>query len=197
MNFRNMSDEDLASVIAYVRSIEPVRNPLPKTMLPEVVKGSLPPVQPVGAPVPGPDRLNPVAQGKYLVNLGNCVSCHTPMNRNGQPLMELAFGGGLPLKGPWGQVPSLNITTHPSGISYYDEATFVRTLRTGHVGARKLNSIMPWGYFRSMTDDDLKAIYAYLRTLPPVRHRFDNTEPPTLCPLDGTEHGFGEMNRKD
>ena len=194
MNFRNMSDEDLASVITYVRSIEPVRNPLPKTMLPEVVKGSLPPYQPLDAAVSGPDMLNPIARGKYLVALGNCVSCHTPMTQNGQPITELAFAGGMQLKGPWGEVTSLNITPDPSGISYYDEAMFIRTLRTGHVGARKLNSIMPWGYFRNMTDDDLKAIFAYLRTLPPVQHRIDNTEPPTLCPLDGVRHGFGERN---
>jgi mono/diheme cytochrome c family protein len=195
MNFRNMSDEDLVSVIAYVRSIEPVRNLLPKTMLPEVVKGSLPPHQPLDASVPEPDKLNPIARGEYLATLGNCVSCHTPMTRNGQPITELAFAGGLPLKGPWGEVTSLNITPDASGISYYDEAMFIRTLRTGQVGARKLNSIMPWGYFRNMTDEDLKAIFAYLRTLPPVQHRIDNTESPTLCPMDGVRHGFGEMNQ--
>lgn len=194
MNFRQMSDEDLASVITYVRSIEPVRNPLPKTMLPEIVKGSLPPHEPLTASVPGPDMSNPVARGQYLVTLGNCVSCHTPMTPQGAPMTELAFAGGLRFKGPWGEVTSANITPDPSGISYYDEALFIKTLRTGHVGARKLNSIMPWGYFRKMTDDDLKAIFAYLQTLPPVQHRVDNTEEATACPRCGGRHGLGEMN---
>ena len=196
MNFKNMSDEDLASVVAYVRSIEPVRNVVPKTMLPEVVKGSLPPHQPITTSVPSPDMSNPIERGKYLVTLANCASCHTPMNQQGQPITHLAFAGGMLFKGPWGEVTSANITPDASGISYYDEELFVKTLRTGHVGARKLNSIMPWGYFRNMTDEDLKAIFAYLRTLPPVQHRIDNTEVATACPICGGRHGFGELNHK-
>ncbi len=194
MNFRDMSDEDLAAVIVYLRSVEPVRNSVPKTMIPEVMKGVVPPHESLTASVPAPDMSNPVARGKYLVTLGNCVSCHTPMNQQGQPIFELAFAGGLRFKGPWGEVTSANITPDPSGISYYDEALFLNAMRTGHVGARKLNSIMPWGYFRNMTDDDLKAIFAYLQTLPPVQHRVDNTELPTECPRCGGRHGFGDMN---
>ena len=109
-------------------------------------------------------------------------------------MTELLFAGGFNLKGPWGDVTGVNITPDPSGISCYDEDLFIRTLRTGHVGARPLNSIMPWAYFRNMNDDDLKAIFAFLRTVPPKQHRVDNSEPPTLCPLDGGYHGFGDRN---
>lgn len=197
MNFRDMSDDDLASVMVYLRSINPVRNVLPKTALPEDVKGMLPPHQSITERVPGPDMSDPVARGKYLVTLGNCMSCHTPMNKQGQPLMQLAFAGGMRFKGPWGEITSANITPDASGISYYDEALFVKTLRTGQVGARKLNSIMPWGYFRNMTDDDLKAMYAYLRTLTPVQHRIDNSEEPTVCEVCGGKHGFGDRNHSE
>lgn len=197
MNFREMSDEDLASVVVYLRSITPVRNVVPKTVLPEVVKGILPPHQPITAPVAAPDMSNPIERGKYLVTLGNCMSCHTPMNKQGQPLMQLAFAGGMRFRGPWGEVTSANITPDASGISYYDEELFVKTLRTGQVGARKLNSIMPWGYFRNMTDEDLKAIFAYLRTLTPVQHRIDNTEAPTECPVCRSRHGFGDKNHTE
>lgn len=197
MLFRDMSDEDLASVIVYLRSIEPVRNSVPKTMIPEVMKGMLPPHEPLTPSVPAPDMSNQVQRGQYLVTLSNCVSCHTPMSPEGQPMMQLAFAGGLPFKGPWGEVTSANITPDASGISYYDEALFMNALRTGHVGARKLNSLMPWGYFSKMTDEDLKAIYAYLQTLPSVQHRIDNTEPPSLCILCGGQHGFGDWNHKD
>ena len=196
MNFRQMSDEDLASVIVYVRSLDPVRNALPKTTIPEPVKGILPPQQPITASVPGPDMSNPVARGQYLVTLGNCVSCHTPMKK-GQFITELTFAGGMSFKGPWGEVTSPNITPDPSGISYYDEALFLQVMRTGHVGARKLNSIMPWGYFRNMTDDDIKSIFAYLRTVPPVQHRVDNTEVATSCPVCGGKHGFGGANHSE
>jgi mono/diheme cytochrome c family protein len=194
LNFRRMADEDLASVIVYLRSIEPVRNVLPKTTLPEPVKNSLPPLEPISDSVPSPDWSSPVKRGEYLVRIANCGFCHTPMNEQGQPMANLAFAGGMLLKGPWGEVTSANITPDPSGISYYDVDLFLRIIRTGHVGARKLNSIMPWGYFRRMTDEDLKAIFAYLRTLPPVKHRVDNTEPATACKLCGGRHGYGERN---
>jgi len=195
MNFRNMSDEDLASIITYIRSIEPVRNELPKTQIPEPAKAAIPPYQPLTTSVSGPDASNQIERGKYLVSLGNCVTCHTPMNQQGQPMMNVAFGGGFKLKGPWGEVYSANITPDSSGISYYDEGLFIRTLRTGHVGARKLNYVMPTGYFKNMTDDDLKAIFAFLRTLPSVQHSVDNTEEASLCPLDGQRHGLGDRNQ--
>jgi len=194
MNFRNMSDEDLASVITYIRSIEPVKNKLPKTQIPEPAKAALPPHQPIVNQVSGPAPYDQLARGQYMVTLGNCVTCHTPMNEKG-PMMQMAFAGGFHLKGPWGDVYGANITPDASGISYFDEALFIRTMRTGHVGARKLNYVMPTGYFKNITDDDLKAMFAYLRRLRPIQHRLDNAEEATLCPLDGQKHGFGERNQ--
>jgi hypothetical protein len=67
-------------------------------------------------------------------------------------------------------------------------------LRTGNPGGRQLNPIMLWGYYRNMTDEDLKAIFAYLQSLKPVKHRVDNTEPPTYCKLCRQTHGFGDRN---
>jgi hypothetical protein len=54
--------------------------------------------------------------------------------------------------------------------------------------------MMPWAVYQGMTDDDLKAIFAYLRTLKSVRHWVDNTEPPTSCKLCGAKHGAGDQN---
>lgn len=61
--------------------------------------------------------------------------------------------------------------------------------------ARTLNQIMPWHFYRNMTDEDLKAIFADLRTLPPVPHHVDNTEPPTYCPIEKAFHGGGNLNQ--
>ncbi len=55
---------------------------------------------------------------------------------------------------------------------------------------------MPWLVMRNMTDQDLTAIFAYLKTLKPVSHLVDNSLPPTLCPLDGAMHGGGDQNKK-
>ncbi len=65
---------------------------------------------------------------------------------------------------------SANITPDPSGISYYDEALFIRAMRTGNVGGRRLAPIMPWSEIRKLTDGDLKALWAYLKTVSPVAH---------------------------
>jgi len=184
--YRNISDEDLASVIVYLRSLAPVRNPLPASQINFPVNylvRSAP--EPITAAVSGPTPNDPVARGKYLANLG--CGCH-------QAVEKLPFGGGESLKGPWGEVTSANITPDPSGISYYTEETFVQALRTGYVGARKLNSIMPFGEFKNLTDDDLKAMFAYLKTLTPVKHRVDNTQPPTYCKLCKQKHGAGDQN---
>ena len=193
-HFRIMSDEDLASVVVFLRSLPPVRNELPPAKIPFLfARLTLGVPQPVTEPVPEPDRLTPATQGAYLAKLGTCTDCHTPRNSRFQPIPELEMAGGTPMG--WGDgAATANLTPDASGIVYYDEAQFIEAIRTGYVGARTLNSAMPWWEFRNMTDDDLKAVFAWLRTLKPRHHKVDNTEPPTLCKLCGKKHGFGDRN---
>jgi hypothetical protein len=159
--YRDLSDEDAASIVVYLRSIAPVRNPLPLTRVNFPVNYLIRGVpEPVTSPVSGPvPQSSPVERGKYLATVG--CGCHIPTDHKG-PLPGLAYAGGEVLKGPWGEVTSANITQDASGISYYDEAMFLQVMRTGYVKARKLLSIMPFGEFANLTDDDLKAIFAYL-----------------------------------
>lgn len=193
--FREMSAEDLASIVVYFRSLPPVKHAMPKLEWPEELKKLYPGLPPRAAPPAQPDMNNPVSRGKYLVTIAPCGVCHTPVDQQLHPLMNLSFGGGQPLHGPWGKVNSANVTPDPSGIPHYDEAMFIKTIRTGKVnGVRDLNHIMPWKVFRNMTDRDLKDIFAYLKTLPPVQHRVDNTEPPTPCKLCNYSHGYGNRN---
>jgi mono/diheme cytochrome c family protein len=91
-----------------------------------------------------------------------------------RPIKGMEFAGGKQIDGP--PARSANLTPDPTGISYYDEDMFVRVLRSGHVGARALNPPMPWWVYRNMTDEDLKSIFAYLRTVKPVHNRVDNSE---------------------
>jgi cytochrome c553 len=192
--YRVVSDEDLASIVVYVRSLPPVRNPLPKTEIIFPVRYLIRNApQPLTAPVPPPDSSTPAKRGEYLIQLAACVDCHTPQQR-GEYNMAMAFGGGFEFKGPFGRVSSANITPDPTGIPYYDENLFLQVMHTGKVHARELNAIMPWIAFRNMTDDDLKDMFAYLRTLKPVRHRVDNALPPTFCKLCQGKHGAGDQN---
>jgi hypothetical protein len=90
---------------------------------------------------------------------------------------------------------SRNLTPDPTGIPYYDDALFIEALRTGKVRTRDLGPIMPWTVFRNMTDADLRAIHAYLKTLLPVAHLVDAAEPAGMCPACGQTHGGGALNK--
>src|SRR4029077_12974838 len=88
-----------------------------------------------------------------------------------------------------------NLTADPSGIPRYTGDSFVRTLRTGLVNGVTLSAAMPTqSPSEGMTDADLKAIFAYLRSLPPLAHRIGNRERPTYCPVCGRRHGLGASN---
>jgi hypothetical protein len=196
-HYRTMPDEDLASVVVYLRSLPPVRNPLPKTEIIFPVKYLIRNApQPITAPVPQPDLSDPVKRGAFLVNLIGCADCHTPIDNHHNPIPGMEFSGGQIIALPSGKVASANLTPDPSGIPYYDEALFIKTMRTGSVGARELNDAMPWMILGKMTDQDLAAMFAYLKTLKPVTHHVDNSLPPTLCPIDGAMHGAGDQNHK-
>ena len=197
-NYRYMSDEDLASIIVYLRSVKPVRNPLPKSEVPFPLNrliNSVP--QPVDAPVTT-DLSTPEKRGKYIATLAVCSDCHTPMDDKGQkiPGMELAVGQTMEYAG-WKSAASANLTPSANGIPYYTEDLFIEAIRTGNVRSRHLNEMMPTRYFRNMTDQDLKDVFAYLKTLKPVDHYVDNSLPHTQCAKCGLKHGGGERNKKN
>lgn len=197
--FNAMSDEDLASIIAYARSLPAIRRELPKTRIPfppGPLINALP--QPVTASVPAPDTSTPVKRGQYLVRIAACADCHTPQDDQGNPLRGMDFAGGFPLPDTVAghTVTSANLTQDPSGIPYYDEALFLRVIREGKVIARELDDMMPWAFYRNMSDDDLKAIFAYLKSVKPVKHTVDNSLPPTHCAVCNGTHGGGERNVK-
>jgi mono/diheme cytochrome c family protein len=192
--YRQMSDEDLASVIVYLRTVPAVRNQLPATKMPfplNFLMQNMP--QPLDAAVAAPDQSTPVARGSYLVQMGSCTDCHTPQEK-GQPMPGMDFAGGFLMHEPKGDVVSTNITPAASGIGYYSENSFVQAMRLGKVGARPLHSSMPWYFYGKMTEDDLKSVFAFLQTVKPVKHQLDNTEPPTYCRLCKQRHGFGQTN---
>ena len=190
--YRSMSDQDLASVIVYLRSIPPIRNALPASRASHSIVA--PYAIPIYAPVPTPDLSTPAKRGAYLVQLGACQWCHTLRDANRKPLPGLEFAGGDLIMEPDYQVTSANLTPDPSGISYYDEAVFLNLMRTGKVSTREIRPIMPWWFFGQMDDDDLRAIFAYLRTIKPVQHRVDNSEPVAYCRICKLKHHGGALN---
>jgi mono/diheme cytochrome c family protein len=193
--YRSMSDEDVASIVVYLRSLPAQKRALPPTNVPFPANRFIHSVpQPLTAPVPEPDRRNQVAYGDYLTRLGACRDCHTPVDAQHQPIPALEFSGGFVLTGPYGEVASRNLTPAPSGIPYYNSDLFIEVMRTGMVKARKVHDAMPWASYGRQTDEDLRAIFAFLQTVRPVPHRVDNTLPPSRCPICGGTHGGGDTN---
>jgi mono/diheme cytochrome c family protein len=199
MNYRKMSDEDLAAVVTYLRSLRPVRHENPDTAIPFPVNrliNSAP--RPIEGSVPDPDLGTPEKRGEYLTTLASCSDCHTPRDDKGQYIPGLEFAGGNILKYGDARPPraATNLTPAPSGIPYYNEELFLETMRTGRVRERQISDVMPWGHYRGMTDEDLGAIFAYLKTLKPVDHYVDNALPATPCARCNLEHGGGGRNKK-
>jgi len=195
--FHAMSDEDLASVIVYLRSLPPVRHELAKTAIPfplnRLINGA---PEPVTSPVSA-DLSTPEKRGAYIAQMGVCADCHTTRDDKGNVRTGMAFAGGTAM--PFGgrkTVYTANLTPGVNGIPYYTEDLFVETIRTGKVRSRKLDAMMPLALYKNMTDQDLKDLFAYLKTLKPVDHYVDNSLPPTFCPKCGLTHGGGERNKK-
>lgn len=158
-----------------------------------------------GIPPAGDSR---VARGKYLATILACGDCHTPMKmgpKGPEPdAAKLLSGHPQDLKmpaapspagpwiwsgaatntafaGPWGVTYAINLTSDKAtGIGIWTEEMFLRAMRTGkHVGSsREIQPPMPWQAYGQATHEDLKALFAYLKTVPPVRNAAPKYEPP-------------------
>jgi nicotinate dehydrogenase subunit B len=129
-----------------------------------------------------------VARGKLLASLGNCAVCHTA--HNGVP-----NAGGKPLDTPFGTVYSTNITPDGlTGIGNWSLEAFVRAMRQGiSRDGHRLYPAFPYTSFRNTSDDDLKALYAYLMSQTPVRSRAPETKlafPFSVRPLMAAWNGL-------
>lgn len=196
--FAQLDDEDLASIVVFIRTLAPVHSPMDRSELIfplNYIVNTIP--TPVLEPRPSHPSSTPEDRGRYLVTISGCRDCHSPIDAMGALLPGLAFSGGAIFHDP-GQnmapVFSLNLTSDASGLAHYDESFFLQVLRSGQLSGRTLNHIMPFGHFKNMTDEDLIDIWAYIRALPPVKHRVSNTDPPTLCAVCGQTHGLGNLN---
>lgn len=154
-------------------------------------------------------RAAQIARGQYLVTYGGCGDCHTPLKmgeRGPEPdLARLLSGhpeqlhlppppqldnspwfaataGMTAWAGPWGVSYAANLTPDENtGLGIWTEEMFIQAMRTGrHYGiGRDILPPMPWQNLAALTDDDLKAIYAFLRSIPPIKNRVPNPVSPS------------------
>ncbi len=166
--YRAMSDTDVQAIVAYLRSLRPIRNAVEKSSYKIPLPASYGP--PLGK-VPDVSPSNKVAYGKYLADIGHCLECHTPMVRGQLDVSKLG-GGGRELPGPAGGVLiAANLTPgNPDGIAKWTNTQVKHAIAAGvRPDGRQLVRLMAFDWYKSVTDKDLDALVAYLRTLKPVK----------------------------
>ena len=172
--FKALTPSDLDAVVAYLRSVPPVRNAIalptyrmqvPHERYPDAERGFT-----------AADMSDKVRRGAYLATIAHCMECHTPAEK-GRTLYETSLGAGgkqfMPgmvkgLPATWSGATARNITSHPqAGLGRWSDAEIKRAI-THAVSrdGRKLQPPMGYAWYAGLRDDDLDAIVAYLRTVP-------------------------------
>jgi mono/diheme cytochrome c family protein len=167
--YRGISDSDIRAIVAYLRSVPSVDNVVPRSEFNIPLPESWGP--PLGQ-VPDVSPDDPVAYGEYLAGpVGHCIDCHTPLVE-GQLALERVGEGGNTYENPFGRpfvTTSSNITSNETvGIGAWSDDEIKRAITDGvSAGGRELLPFMGFSFYRNISDEDLDAIVAYLRTLPP------------------------------
>ncbi|HEY3998351.1 MAG TPA: cytochrome C, partial [Candidatus Xenobia bacterium] len=197
---RNIDQEDAYSIVAYIRTLKPVGTQFPPATwnsgFAKFLTTHLFPKP--WSPVNKPATTDKVAYGGYLAHLAECDMCHSPWDSMGHPLPDKLMSGGNWFRAHYNNddlskfnyVVSANLTPDPTGLGNIDEAQFVgffRAFDTPAAKAKKVGpngpqDVMPWVELSGMTDDDLKAIYAWLKSQKPISNKVDSFPPPGATP---------------
>lgn len=180
-NYRQLSERDLHALVIYVRTLAARPDEVPERELNFPMKLIIRLMPGPAGPFPAePDPASSVERGRYLVTAASCGDCHSPMDDRGRPLAgrELSGGSEFPTGDGW-VARTANITPDSAtGIGVWTRARFVGAFRSRLPGAGEpraaaageRRSPMPWLAYAGMTEEDLGAIYEYLRAVPAVRN---------------------------
>jgi mono/diheme cytochrome c family protein len=172
MQAQNFSDEDLTAVISYLRSLKPVTNKVPDhqyNVLGRVIKAFMLTPQGPTEPLRADLKADTTAEyGRYMVMaVANCNECHTKRDEIGNYVGQPMAGGSPFVEEGKTTLTPPNLTQHPTGRIYgWTEQNFIDRFRQGRIIQ---HSHMPWESFKRMNDTELKAIYRYLKSLPPTK----------------------------
>ena len=181
IQYNHMAKEDLLSIIAYIKTWKPIRNKVParQLMMPIAMAYPGPALQ---ASVDGnvrPPESDKVQYGGYLATMADCGTCHSPQTPQG-PDVNRMFAGGYTFDLGTNKVSSANITPDSTtGIGAWTEERFLnkftqdREEKSYNYNPGNQNSVMPLSILAGIKDEDLKAIYAYLRTVKPVSNKVE------------------------
>lgn len=134
-----------------------------------------------------------IARGRMLAMIGGCNDCHTPGTLFGAPDFSRQLSGSeLGWNGPWGTSYGRNLTPDmETGLGYYSEKEITDALRSGHrLDGKPMLPPMPWQNLTAMSDADMRALVAFLKSLPPVSHKVPDALPPGSTPTTGAYVSF-------
>lgn len=184
-HYGQMDSADIEAIIAYIRSLSPIENVVPESVVDFPMNFIINTIPSKANPQRVPAKTDLLAYGKYIVNAASCVDCHTQVEK-GQIIDALAFGGGREFAMPGGMLRSSNITPDTAtGIGTWTEAIFVQKFKmyadSGYqlplIKPGEFNTIMPWKMYSGMTEEDIKAMYHYLKTIKPVTNKVERFTP--------------------
>ena len=164
--YRGLSDTDLAAIVAYIRTLEPVETEFRRSDYPFPLPPNYgPPVE----HVPDIPRGETVEYGAYLAGpVAHCIECHS-LTHEGPDFETNLGGGGYEFEGPWGVSIAANITSHPEALAQYSDDEVFQMVTTGvRPGGTQMNPPMGYAYYARTAPEDIRAIIKYLRTLPPI-----------------------------
>jgi mono/diheme cytochrome c family protein len=178
-HFGQMAKEDLESIIVYLRRLKPIENVVPESKADFPMNFIINTIPKEAHYSNKPNENDAVAYGSYLFNAASCSECHSKQEK-GKPIegMELAGGFEFPMV-TGGIAKSANITQDKvTGIGKWSEEDFVKRFKSYtdslYVGVKvkkgDFNTVMPWTMYGGMKENDLKAIYAYLKTVKPIQN---------------------------
>lgn len=183
--YRYMDPNDIKAIIAYIRTLEPIKNETPETTINFPVNLIMRTFPKPAAPIERPPATDTIAYGRYMTTISACTGCHTPEN-NGFKIEDLYLAGGFEFQMPGGTIRSSNITPHKeTGIGTWSEQEFIDRFKMYDVPTDSLpsssekgfNTVMPWKMYAGMKESDLKAIYAYLKTVTPIENKVQKFTP--------------------
>ncbi len=189
--YGRMDEEDIYSIIAYIRTLQPIKNIVPESSSDFPMNIIINTIPSKASLTKMPAKTDVVNYGRYLVNAAACKECHTKFEK-GKLIPGTEFGGGREFHFPDGsKVQSGNISSDAAtGIGNWSETAFLTLFHTRSDSATlttklkpgDFNSIMPWTMYGKMNEEDLKAIYAYLRTVTPINNAVVKFTPGNVKP---------------
>lgn len=185
-NYGTLDREDIEAVICYIRTLKPIDYKVPESEYDFPMNFIINTIPKEPSFTKRPDTTDLVPYGKYVITAASCSECHTPFDK-GKFDTTLRLAGGRSFELPGGTVTTANLTPdNETGIGKLSKEEFLnrfRSYRDSTFAHRPVNfmkdftTIMPWSVYAGMNDQDLGAIYEYLKSLKPINHKVEKWKP--------------------